>query len=1114
MVHRIAVCSFVACLLAALAPAGAAEFVAPLSPRAPVLDGRLDPQEWASAVSVDGFSRDGTLERRRVRAFVTATETHLYVAVQSQLPAEGDLLAAVQQGTEKLAFDDSAEVWVDPTPGSESGAAYQLLGNAAGKRFFSAHPRGGARVSPAWAAGWKLASSRQAGWWTWEVAIPVASIAPGRKASDGAWGINLCRDWKQPGSFTSLGGGAYAPGKDVLFRFQEGAPAVAHEFRADPLSGVTNSVLLLRNPGRQSLSLKVRQHLQRDTMPDSAADQTVTLAAGRSAEVPLVVANEGAFRSAKLQLDVAPAAGGPAYYHRDLAWKVGPAQYAWKAVRSEKPPIDLQFAYYPYLEKMRVLADVSGLPAGARLEGVDITVRPRGGGKAVKTVRLTQFDANGRGQTTFALPGLDGQYDLAARAVGQGVPPGEVVKPFDRRHYPWEHNTLGKSQTVYPPFEPLRLAGGTLHAVLRDYRLNGLGLWDQVTATSAQTNVSKPILAAPMRYVAGTPAGEAPVIPTPARVVAQSPSQVVVQGGFDAGAARGTALCTWSVDGMMRVDLTLAPGDGRELRSLTLEIPIRDDAAPLMHAMTDGIRSYIATSPVPAGEGVVWDAGKLPAQDLPKGFCTYLFLGGPVRGLAWFAENDRGWSWNPATPNLDLVRRGGVLTLRVHLVNKPLVVTAPRTLTFGLQAAPIKPRLSPWRWRYYRDRYSLLGTDINWFALGYCGSVYPAGKDMSLWEALRRGNREHLTDAEVNQVFEHGKKYFEPYGADAVENFRRHVWHNLKNRFGTKMVFYYNRASYQDADEFQTFEDEWALTDHRTVGPGRDINEIKIVPSESYIDHALYWYGKSFDIAGNQGVYWDNWFFVGSFNTQMTPAYARPDGSIMPATGLFELRELPHRTFQYMNERKMVPITMAHMTSTSILPMLGFATVQYDWEWMYSQGDVQDRFSRDYILLISNGELAGTWPVLLGDHGAQEQDPWIQRTYAAVSIVHELDPAPVNSKAWEPLLKPIQALLDDPKLQVYRYWDERPQPVSANNPDLPAIVYSVPGKEAVAAVTSYAHQDTDTVLTIDPNALGFAGAYKVINAETGEAMPVQADRVSFRLKKHDIREIRIVPDGA
>ena len=53
-----------------------------------------------------------------------------------------------------------------------------------------------------------------------------------------------------------------------------------------------------------------------------------------------------------------------------------------------------------------------------------------------------------------------------------------------------------------------------------------------------------------------------------------------------------------------------------------------------------------------------------------------------------------------------------------------------------------------------------------------------------------------------------------------------------------------------------------------------------------------------------------------------------------------------------MNQQDMLPITFPHMTSFNPLPMMAFATVQYDWEWKYSLGDVQNRYSRELILLI------------------------------------------------------------------------------------------------------------------------------------------------------------------
>ena len=108
-------------------------------------------------------------------------------------------------------------------------------------------------------------------------------------------------------------------------------------------------------------------------------------------------------------------------------------------------------------------------------------------------------------------------------------------------------------------------------------------------------------------------------------------------------------------------------------------------------------------------------------------------------------------------------------------------------------------------------------------------------------------------------------------------------------------------------------------------------------------------------------------------------------------------------------------------------------------------------------------------------------------------------------------MNPIFNLLDDKNLEVYRYWDERTQPVVADNPDLPTIIYSLPGKEAVFAITSYAEQDAQANVKIDPKMLGFANTYKVTDVESGEEISVKENILSFILKKHDVREFRIVP---
>jgi hypothetical protein len=1099
--HTIAFLIFL--LSAAARPsARAGEYRAPLMDRPPTLDGRIEPQEWAGAVRVDGFAGNGVLERRMARAWAGATETRLYFAIRSQLPAEGQILADVRRDTENLVFDDSVEVWIDPAPGGESGRRFQMLANSLGHRWYKLHAYGGAPDDPAWRGDWQVANGFHDGVWDCEIAIPIAQIAPGRKADEGAWGVNLCRNWKQEWAWSSLGGGEYRPTERFVFT-KDPAPVVRCEQRGDLFTGNVETVLSLFNPSSAPIMAQAQLLLQRDVMPEIHERQTFRLAPGETKELILKAADATTKKYA-LTARVTSEDGQAVFFDRKVAWAAaGP--WRWTVAKKVIPPLDFQFAYYPYSNRMRILADTSNLPKGAKLATLTATIRKKAGA-AVKAVRFGALK-DGKQEIAFSLPPLKGEYEIAMQATGPGVPVAEVVKTFERTVFPWEHNTLGKSAKVYPPFTPIRVKGKRVSVVLRDHEMNDAGLWNQVIAKG------RPLLAAPMRWEVMAHGRTVSVRGGAFNFRQIAGNRVETRNRFFAGPLTGDVTCAWDYDGLMRVEPTIWTSGKQAVDSLTLIIPLRADQATHYHAMGDGIRNTLYAR-VPPGEGTVWTAKQAQASDLPPNFCAYLYVGTPVRGLCWFAENDKGWGWDPATPNVELARRKGVVEMRVHLINRPEVLTKPRTLTFGLMAAPVKPRLSAdWRHKYRRDNYQLLGTDINWLALGDCGSVYPAGCDMYLWQMIARGNKEHLSEADIQKVIERGKPYFEPYGAERVQAFINHARYNLTSHYGGKMIFYYNRASFQAAPEFETFKDEWDMTDYRTVGKGSGIGEIKIVPSESYIDHALWWYGKSFDIGGNKGVYWDNWFFAGTYNTEMTGAYRRDDGTVVPSTGLWGLRELCKRTFQYMNERKMPPITMPHMTSTGILPLLSFATVQYDWEWKYSEGDVQTRFPRDYILMVTNGELAGTWPVLLNDHGPQAEDPWTARTFAAVAMLHELDcPYPAWSRAGQQqlaLFKPVDEILQQPGVQAYRYWDDRPQPVRADDPDLPAIAYSVKGREAVFAVVSYADGDRTANLTVDAQALGFPNGCRVTDTETGQEIPMEGNRLSFPLKKHDVRVCRV-----
>lgn len=1101
------------------------EYRASLMSSAPLITDRVDPEAWREAVGFDGFTFGrGRLQRRNCVGYVGATETHLYGAIISEVPPGNEhLVTKVTVGSAQLAYDDSIEMWIAPDPDVAQGVAFQMLANAGGTVAYQTHVRGGAPAEAhyGWKGQYRMAHGFHDGCWHSQIEVPIEALDPGRLATQGVWAINLCRNWKRPWAFSCLGARAYNPTTSLRFRFTSRPVTVVQMSQhSDPYTRNVHTELSLHNPGTTPQAVQAQLHLRRDRMPEIVVTETREIPAGRTERI--VLQDEDLVsENFELYAIVAEAGGGPACFTRYLRW--GRTDEArWDILAVPRPPVDFRFAFYPSLNLLRIEGDVTRLPPEASLQELRFDIRSKGEAASIASLVMpvSAFtDGQCMSETELALP--HGDYEIAASAVGIGVPDAPLVKEFQRHVYEWEGNALGRSRKVYKPFEPIRAEDHRVAVALRDYDTNGLGLLDQVWAWDVESICRKPILAAPMRYVGVVDGRPYEASAVSFREIETSADRVIREYEFWLGPCRLKARSTVEYDGMMRVDLTLPATGEQVVESLDLEVPFRDAGVSLMHAMIAGIRYPIVTGRVPEGEGPVWNAGLLEAVECPRNFCTYLWLGDPNRGLAWFAENDAGWSWDPDTPNLALERHRDILTLRASLVNQPLQSNDTRTITFGVQASPVKPRLEGWRHRYFTDRYQMIGTDIKWFALGCCGSVYPARKDLRLWDAIRRANDCAFTEEQCRETFELAKPYFEPYGVDVVRELEDSVGIALCQSEARKLVFYFDRSSSPCIEEFQTFQDEWGLNEFSDQRGVDARYEVKVVPTESYCDFATWWYKTSFERAGNQGIYVDNNYFVACRNHAMTGAYRQDDGSVVPSTGIWQLRELARRQFVLMNEMGMTPFTMVHMTTTLILPISSFYTVQYDWELKASDGDLHTRHARAYIQALTSGNHLGAWPVVLHEQGDLVGDPWTSRTWMGVCLVHEIiiDPyvwaryIPPPNEVYETFRRPILDFVQRDEVQVYRYWDERPQPVRSDDPALPTIVFVQPGVEALWVITNYAPETRRATVRIDLRAMGLADPCTLVDIEDGRRVELSGGQLHFKLGAHDLRAFRLMKES-
>ena len=418
-----------------------------------------------------------------------------------------------------------------------------------------------------------------------------------------------------------------------------------------------------------------------------------------------------------------------------------------------------RLAYHPSLGKLAVKADFgecSEQPWVRRVTAVRFTVQPAGKDDALAKAEIL-LDAKKAGAAEVSLPKLpEGRYELKLTAFGASL---EATKQFVRRTFPWERNSLGITDQVYPPFEPLAVSGNEVRVVGRLYSMNELGLWDRVQSQGHD------LLAAPITLRCETASGRAPWKSPGGRFRQTGGSAAVFVASAESQAVSVRTTSTIEFDGCMKVEMDLTPvAGGPAVRRLWLEVPLADKEVPLFFPQLSGCRENYA-GPTPRGGKIVWQPRATEWMNFPartwkaeagpedgviwtprtcydRDFAYYIWLGGAERGLAWFAENDRGYVVDPRGDAETVSREGGKVVLRVYLVNRE-ALDGPRHVVFGLQASPTKPLPKDWRRNVAVPIHSGPCMGVG----GYmCADKYPADYDFTVVNRVLDARRTGAVD--------------------------------------------------------------------------------------------------------------------------------------------------------------------------------------------------------------------------------------------------------------------------------------------------------------------------------------------------------------------------------
>ena len=638
---------------------------------------------------------------------------------------------------------------------------------------------------------------------------------------------------------------------------------------------------------------------------------------------------------------------------------------AYRRYRPELEVSPLPFAYarvvmnHP-LKRVKLLMELLS-PEREKVEMASVAVfGPNSAGEIGRT-ETPEF-VDGRCEMTMDnVPVGYGKHRLDVNFLASdGEKVGDMSIERDRVAPPWLGSDVGKHPgQVLPGWEPLEVENDAVMMIGRRIEFGADG-WPHKIISQGQN-----LLAGPMKV--SLEMAEETLLPraaeTTVKIEKRADDEVLTEGSASAGNWTVRTRCKIDYDGMMRVRMELTGKATAKLDGLSIEIPVtaRDGE---YYGYWTGARNFRAAcwyGATPKKEGVVFRSDKprrRKSERIKGSFVPYVTLAGADRGLAWFAENDRGWTKHDDKPSVVVERTDSGVTLRLNIIQETTAIEEDLTLEFGLQPAPVRAPAEDRRSTASRlhfgwvDGFSKqdLKTPGNWGSF----NIYPYEYD---WDAAARR-------AELHH-FHYGKQdaYTGPY------LYVDRNWVGLPPNTWEYRGIWYKSGFFRYYDEAANCY-LWNM--------------------DQWMKHDLI-----------EGIYIDD-AWIGVFkDPERGPAYRLPDGTVQPGFEFFDYHDFMKRLRWVFLDNGQRPRIWVHMTNTHYLPILSFADFILDGEWKFlGWGDKRD-FMDMWTMArfrFSNAQSWGLSQVWMNKIGADEDTPvelphWEyrqRRSYHAMLMSHDI----------------------------------------------------------------------------------------------------------------------------
>ena len=686
----------------------------------PVIDGKIDPDEWKGATAVTAFpnfNSDMSLPQFLQPVwYVAYDDNYFYLAFHYPVYPKGSLHAVcktkpeaeAQVAGKDILYEDHTEIEIC-TIGRDkavSGYFFKFMSNpwdvvSDQKVRWSVGLPGYEYESGAVA---KSVFTEDA--WDQEIAIPIKALDVTKIKDGDSWVMQLVSAQDPGGNYW-----AWVPATWLQFHrfpgivFDSKAVAVQLTGVGDWMNGNPDFTFKLFNPQPQDVTLKLGVKIvgaEGKVLLDQS--DPVVLKPGKLQEEHIKASNLAlGDKAARVYFEITDAATGAVYYKNDTSlWSARNAdvQAYIKNFSDARKPIapKLDFAYLPSFNRLDVSTDVgllgidSKVPKAARY--LSASFGKQGGELTGKN--STPFRADGKAELTFEFPQLpEGKYDIAMEiqdAEGKVLISKQDI--FEQKVFPFQSFKGGLEETVVKPYTPIKTADRAFETTGNQIKLTDAGLVAAIRNQLVPAEAGQDILAAPMKLVA-TQNGRAVNLGAAQNSFAwtNTGSSTKATGTAESRLAGLTFKLTGEAEytGQYLVNLDIEPDGKADLDRLELEIPISDPVDTCYaYSPRDSMLLYDNTHPWAGNPktGELWNnlSGHATAT---RPYIMY--VGNGDRGFYWYTDSYEGFWLDRNQPHIFMEKRKDATVLRVAFINKPVTIDHPRHIRFAVMAVPCKP---------------------------------------------------------------------------------------------------------------------------------------------------------------------------------------------------------------------------------------------------------------------------------------------------------------------------------------------------------------------------------------------------------------------------------------